>query len=183
MITEKQSYYWYAVYTRANYEKKLFSNLLEKDIECYLPQRKILKVWSDRKKWVEEPLFKCYIFVKVSFKEFFNVLNTTGAVYYVSFGGRAQAIPECQIINIKKFLSQVDRDVALTYEDIKKGDVIEVLYGSLRGVKGEVTNFYGQTRLVIRVDALNCSLLANISREEVRFVEKKSSGKSLSKVW
>jgi transcriptional antiterminator RfaH len=183
MITEKQNYHWYAVYTRANYEKKLLANLLEKNIECYLPQRKVMKVWSDRKKWVEEPHFRCYIFVKVSYKEFFDVLNTTGAVCYVSFGGKAQAIPEYQIINVKNLLSQVDRDVTLTYEHIKKGDVIEVLYGSLKGIMGEVTNIYGQTRLVIRIDTLNCCLLANISKEEVRFIEKKSFSKSLSKIW
>ena len=49
MIIEKQNYHWYAIYTRANGEKKLFDNLLEKNIECYLPIRKVLKVWSDRK--------------------------------------------------------------------------------------------------------------------------------------
>ena len=140
MIIEKQNYHWYAIYTRANGEKKLFDNLLEKNIECYLPIRKVLKVWSDRKKWVEEPLFKCYIFVKVSYKEFFHALNTSGAVCYVSFGGRAQSIPESQINDIRVFLSQQDHEVTLTYERIQKGTSVEVLHGSLKGIKGEVAN-------------------------------------------
>lgn len=183
MILEKKNYNWYAIYTRANREKKLFDNLQKKNIECYLPQRKVLKVWSDRKKWVEEPLFKCYIFVKVSHKEFFNVLNAPGAVCYVSFGGRAQSIPEHQILNIKNFLSHVDREVTLTYEHIQKGDTIEVFYGSLKGVKGEVTNICGQTRLVIRIDSLNCSLYANISRDEVKLLDEKATRKFFSKAW
>jgi len=59
-----------------------------------------------------------------------------------------------------------------------------VFYGSLKGVKGEVTNICGQTRLVIRIDSLNCSLYANISRDEVRFLkEKTTTTKSFSKVW
>jgi transcriptional antiterminator RfaH len=171
MILEKQNYHWYAIYTRANGEKKLFDNLREKNIECYLPMRKVLKIWSDRKKWVEEPLFKCYLFVKVSYKEFFNVLNTSGAVCYVSFGGRAQSIPESQITNIKFMLSQSDHDVTLTYERIQKGVLVEVLCGSLKGIKGEVTNIYGQTRLLIRIDSMNCGLYANISRDEVKLLE------------
>lgn len=170
MIAENQMYHWYALYTRANGEKKLFEYLKEKDIECYLPTKKVLKIWSDRKKWIEEPLFKCYIFVKVSYREFFNVLNTPGAVCYVSFGGRAQSIPEVQINNIKSFLSQCDHEVTLTYERIQKGVMVEVLAGSLKGIQGEVTNLYGQTRLVIRIDSMNCSLYANISRDEVKLL-------------
>lgn len=170
MIAENQMYHWYALYTRANGEKKLFEYLKEKDIECYLPTKKVLKIWSDRKKWIEEPLFKCYIFVKVSYREFFNVLNTPGAVCYVSFGGRAQSIPEVQINNIKSFLSQCDHEVTLTYERIQKGVKVEVLAGSLKGIQGEVTNLYGQTRLVIRIDSMNCSLYANISRDEVKLL-------------
>ncbi len=178
MILEKQNYQWYAVYTRANGEKKLFDSLREKKIECFLPVRKILKFWSDRKKWVEEPLFRCYIFVKVSYKEFFNVLNTPGAVCYVSFEGRAQSIPEIQINNIRMFLDQIDHEITMTFEKIQKGVKVEVLNGSLKGIQGEVTNLYGQTRLVIRIESMNCSLYANISRDEVKLIGEKPSQKT-----
>jgi len=173
MILNKESYKWYAIYTKANGEKKLLESLLEKNIECYLPLRKVLRVWSDRKKWIEEPLFKSYLFVKVSNKEFFNVLNTAGVVCYVCFGGRAQAIPESQIVNVKKFLEQCDREITLTYERIQKGVVVEIQCGSLKGIKGEVINLYGQSRLLVRVDSLNCSVYANISKEEVKLLEDK----------
>ena len=172
---EKVNYHWYAIYTKANGEKKLFDHLQVKNIECYLPTRKVLKTWSDRKKWVEEPLFKCYIFVKVSYKEFFNALNTPGAICYISFGGRAQSIPEFQITNVRNFLHQCDQEVSLTYEHIQKGAIVEVLNGSLKGIKGEVANIYGQVRLLIRVNSLNCSLYANISIEDVKLIEENSA--------
>ena len=178
MYLEKANYQWYAIYTRANGEKKLLSNLLEKNIECYLPVKKSLKCWSDRKKWVEEPLFRCYIFVKVCYKEFFTALNTPGVVCYVSFGGKAQPIPEEQILNIKSFLDQGDHEITLTYERIQKGVSVEVLHGSLKGVKGEVINICGQTRLVMRIDSMNCSLYANISKEEVKVLEEKPDQKA-----
>jgi transcriptional antiterminator RfaH len=180
MYLEKPNYQWYAIYTRANGEKKLLTSLLEKNIECYLPTRKVLKVWSDRKKWVEEPLFRCYVFVKVSYIEFFNVLNTPGAVCYVSFGGKAQPIPAVEISNIKTFLTQGDHEITLSYERIQKGAMVEVLYGSLQGIKGEVLNICGQSRLLIRIDSMNCNLYANITREEVKLIEDKSLQKSYS---
>ena len=171
MPLEKPNYQWYAIYTRANAEKKLFDSLQEKKIECYLPMRRVQKMWSDRKKWVDVPLFRCYIFVKVSYKEFFNALNTSGVVCYVSFAGKAQSIPEVQINNIRTFLSQIDHEVTLSYERIQKGINVEVIHGSLKGIKGEVINVCGQSRLIIRIDSMNCSLYANISKEEVRILE------------
>lgn len=171
MYLEKPNYQWYAIYTKANGEKKLQANFLDQNIECYLPLRKVLKYWSDRKKWVEEPLFRCYIFVRVSYKEFFTALNTPGVVCYVSFGGKAQPIPETQISNIRAFLNQCDHEVTLTYERIQKGVNVEVLHGTLKGIKGEVVSICGQTRLVMRIDSMNCSLYANISREEVKLLE------------
>jgi len=180
MSLESPNYQWYAIYTRANAEKKLFDNLKENNIECYLPTRKVLKVWSDRKKWVEQPLFRCYIFVKVSYKEFFTALNTPGVVCYVSFGGKAQSIPEAQINNIRTFLDQCDHEVTVSYERIQKGVSVEVLHGSLQGVKGEVINICGQSRLLIRIDSMNCSLYANISREEVRLLEEKDVQKEFA---
>ncbi|MFA5326366.1 MAG: UpxY family transcription antiterminator [Prolixibacteraceae bacterium] len=181
MMLEKSTYQWYAIYTRANAEKKLFDNLLEKKIECYLPMRKVLKVWADRKKWVEEPLFKSYLFVRVSHKEFFNVLNTTGAVCYVSFGGRAQAIPSVQIDNIKTFLAQREYEITVSHERIQKGVSVEVLFGAFKGVHGEVVNILGQSRILVRIDSMNCSLYANISKEEVLLLEKKSANKVFAK--
>ena len=167
MMLAKSNYQWYAVYTRANSEKKLFENLCKKNIECYLPVRKVLKHFCDRKKWVEEPLFRGYIFVKVSYKEFFEVLNTTGAVCYISFGGRAQSIPEVQIDAVKKFLAQTEWDITVSYDQIQRGVSVEVMYGSFKGVQGEVVSILGQSRLLIRIDSMNCSLYANIAKEEV----------------
>jgi transcription antitermination factor NusG len=179
MTLDNEIYKWYAVYTRVNREKKLLKCLLDEKIECYLPLRKVLKTWSDRKKWVEEPLFKSYIFVKVSNKEFFNVLNNNGVVCYVCFGGKAQSIPEDQIMNIKNFLMQCDRDIILTYEKIQKGITVEVAYGSLKGIKGEVTDIFGQSRLLIRIDSLSCSIYVNISKEEVKPLKEQPTAKKL----
>jgi len=71
---------WYAVYTKSRTEKKLTGRLNEKGIESYLPLRKTLKQWSDRKKIVEEPLISSYVFVNIQNSRYYDVLNTQGAV-------------------------------------------------------------------------------------------------------
>ncbi len=49
---------WYLLYTNPRAEKKVALELQKKGFEVFLPLQRTLKVWSDRKKWVEEPLFK-----------------------------------------------------------------------------------------------------------------------------
>lgn len=175
MLIRKPIYQWYAIYTKANGEKRLFSSLREMEIECYLPLKKVLRYWSDRKKWIEEPLFRGYIFAKVSYKEFFKVLNAPGVVCYVSFGGKAQPIPEVQINNIRTMVEQTEQEVTLTYKNIKRGQMADVIYGPLKGVQGEVVEIYGQERILIRLESLNCSLYANISKEEISVASEKKS--------
>ena len=49
---------WSAVYTKSKYEKKVSNQLAEKGFEVYLPLIRKRQKWSDRKKWVDYPLFK-----------------------------------------------------------------------------------------------------------------------------
>lgn len=167
MNRHKPHYEWYAVYTKTNGEKKIFKNLVREKIESYLPLTKILRQWSDRKKWVEEPFFRNYVFVRVSHVEFFKVLNFPGVVSYVSFGGIPQVIPLEQINNIKRLIEQQEREVILSKENIERGQYAEVLAGPFRGMNGEVVKICGNYRIVIRIDALGCSIYANISRDEI----------------
>ncbi len=167
-MLQKPTYKWYAVYTRPHNEKKVCSWLKENNIECYLPLKSSLRQWSDRKKWIEEPLFRSYIFVRVSYIEYFNVLSIPGVVKYVSFGGQPQAIPDNQIEYIKIIVQQRDQEIEVNYKNIRKGSECEVLFGPLKGIRGEVVRISGQSRLVIRLASMGVSLQVNISRDEIK---------------
>ena len=52
---------WHVFYVQARHEKKVNERLLDCGYETFLPLKKVLKQWSQRKKWVEEPLFRSYI--------------------------------------------------------------------------------------------------------------------------
>jgi transcriptional antiterminator RfaH len=175
MILKKPIYAWYAIYTKPNAEKKILTLLEEQEIECYLPLKKSLRQWSDRKKWIEEPFFRCYLFVKVSHIEFFKVLEIPGTVKYVSFGGQPQTIPEEQIENIKIFIAQEEREIFLSRENIEKGKNVEVLIGPFKGLQGEIVKIQGNYRIVIRIETLGCNLYANIMRDEIKIIKKKEN--------
>lgn len=168
MILKKHTYSWYALYTKTNFEKRIKEFLEEQNIECYLPVQKKLKQWSDRKKWIEEPLFKSYIFVKVSNVEFFNLLNIPGVFSYVSFGGKPQTIPEYEIENVKILVKQSEQEVFLTQEKIAKGIKVRIQDGPLKGVIGEVVQTSGQSRIMVRVETLGYCLSLNVSKNLIK---------------
>jgi len=169
--TIKRPYKWHAIYTKSRSERKLYDELVEKGVEAYLPIKKELRVWSDRKKWVESPLFASYVFVRVSEKDYHQAINSNLAVRYVSFGGRAVLVPDSQIEGLKTFLADQEREVEVTTRNFKKGDQLEVTTGPLKGVQGELLQIRGQQRLVLRFESLGCSVHAEISADEVEHLK------------
>ena len=116
---------WYALYTKSRTEKKTGQELVSKGIETFLPLEKILKEWSDRKKWVEEPLFRSYIFVHINKAEHFKVLNASGIVRFITFEGKAVPIPDLQIEAIKQFIN-LEEIIDEPSENLIIGDMLLV---------------------------------------------------------
>jgi len=162
MKNMEQERHWYAVYTKSRHEKKLADGLQEKGIEAYVPLRKVLRQWSDRKKMVEEPLIRSYCFVKVGKEHYFEVLNTHGAVRYVWFCGKPATIPENQI-NVLKVIAGSDIETESIQGNIKAGTLVKVIAGPLAGITGELIRHAGRNKVIIRIDHLDTTLSLTIS--------------------
>jgi transcription antitermination factor NusG len=160
-IIPKETARWYAVYTRPHHEKIVCRQLLEQNLVAYLPLLTTLKQWSDRKKKVSIPLFSCYLFVFVNMKEYYKVVNIDGIVRYVTFAGKAVAIPEKQIQLIKNILEQ-GIEVEETPEDINTGAKVEIIAGPLTGICGELVDYSGKKRVIIRIEEMEKSMLVNV---------------------
>jgi transcriptional antiterminator RfaH len=160
---------WFAIYTNPRAEKKIHSELLKKGIDAYLPLQRTLKLWCDRKKWVEEPLFKSYIFVHISDVQYFEVLNTPGVVRYVTFEGKAVPIPEKQIDAIRYYLSTEDEPVEINSE-IAPGQAVEILKGPLRGLRGDLVEISGKHKVKVEISAIGQSVLVTIPVSQLRIL-------------
>lgn len=154
--------HWYAVYTKPRSEKKLAERLSDQGIEAYLPMRKTLKQWSDRKKMVSEPLISSYVFVNIFQKDYLEVLNTPGAVRYIWFCGKPAVIPSNQIQSLKLIINQ-DLDIECVSSSFPQGTRVQVVSGPLKGLTGELLNHAGKHRVMIRLDNLDKALLLTIS--------------------
>ncbi len=92
---------WLAIYSRPRWEKKVNQLLVEKGFESYCPLNKVRRKWSDRMKIVEEPLFKSYVFVKVTDEDRTAVRMTPGVINFVYWEGKPAVIKEKEITIIK----------------------------------------------------------------------------------
>ena len=99
---------WYALYTKPRWEKKIDSVLVRKGIESWCPLQKVERQWSDRKKVIEDPLFKSYVFVHIDPSERTKVLSTDGVLNFVHYLGKPAVIKDEEVATIKKYLAEKD---------------------------------------------------------------------------
>ncbi|MFD2288817.1 UpxY family transcription antiterminator [Pedobacter petrophilus] len=161
------SYRWYPVYTRSRAEKKAFEELNRKGITTYLPLHKTLKQWSDRKKFIEEPLLKSYLFVYISSKEYAEVLMTNGIARFLYFSGNIASMPGQQIEHLKLLLA-TEQELAVFDYDIKPGQKVLVKAGPFKDMIAEMVSVQNKQRIILRLDNIGYSIEINTS---VAFVE------------
>jgi transcription antitermination factor NusG len=168
--TYMAEYQWLALYTRSQSERKVSAELQYLGIEFFLPMISRWRQWSDRKKKVDEPLFRSYVFVHVSEKEYYTALNVPGAVRFVTFGGKAVAIPENQILAIRQYLQEPEEipEAELTF---KEGELVRIKAGPMEGLIGKMLRYKNKFRLIIQIDAIGQSITLHIPRSRVELVE------------
>lgn len=159
---EQNNEKWIAVYTKPRHEKTVEKELQQKGFEVYLPLLRERRNWSDRKKWVEFPLFRSYVFVRIELKNTLFVLQTIGVVRVVKFGEDAAVVNGDQIRAIKLMIEGGYNLKAMDY--FVEGDPVEVKDGPLKGLVGEVVRLDNHDRLVVRVDAIQHSISVQIDR-------------------
>jgi transcription antitermination factor NusG len=158
---------WYALYTKPRWEKKVSQLLDERRIENYLPLQKVLKQWSDRKKWVQEPLFRSYIFVHILPDEYLPTLQTSGVVRFVTFERKAVTIPPVQIEAIKTYV-QTGEELSEETPDVRTGDRVVVIRGTLKGLEGKLIQISKKKRLRIMIEGIQQSLHIKVPLSYIR---------------
>ena len=169
-MDSREEKHWHALYVRSRSEKKVLSQLEDQGYTAYLPLVTQLKQWSDRKKKVEEPLFKSYVFVFSSDKEYIPILNVYGVIKFVCFEKQAVIVPENQILAIKKFVSEYERGEEfkmLNSEDLKVGQKVRIINGPMKGLTGRLETIRNKRHLIVYIDVVGQSIPVHIPRAKV----------------
>jgi len=156
---------WYAIYTRPRWEKKVNSILAQKGIESYCPLNKVRRKWSDRIKTIDEPLFKSYVFVKVSDDQRTSVRMTNGVVNFVYWNGKPAIIKEKEIQTIKRFLDEFE-NIQVVKIDFEPEERVRVIAGPMMDQEGKVIEIKNKT-VKVCIDSLGYMLVAYIDKSKL----------------
>lgn len=166
MTDVKDNKKWFAIYVKSRSEKKVLKLLEDIGVESFLPLITRVKQWSDRKKKVEEPLFRSYLFVNIPLSDYYTVLNVNGVVKFITFEKKPVPVPDNQIIAIKEYLNDTELH-SIDYEDFKEGELVRIKSGQMKDLIGRFIKINGKHRVIIDIEAVGQSIPINIARSNV----------------
>ncbi|MFH1120024.1 MAG: UpxY family transcription antiterminator [Bacteroidota bacterium] len=152
---------WYACFVKPRSEKATALRMAGAGVEFYLPLQRTRRQWSDRIRWVEEPLIRSYIFVRVNSQSFRKVLFIEGFLRFITFEGRAVPIPDSQIESLKMLINQ-HVELEITVESFEAGQQVEVVTGPLIGLRGELIEIRGSKKVLVRMDQIGQGIMVSI---------------------
>ena len=142
---------WYVLYTKSRCEKAVADKLALLGLEVYCPLLRIKKLWSDRWKWVEEPLFRSYCFVSLKDKDKDSVFTIPGVVRYVYHCGKPAMIRAKEMDLLKSWLMQYDHG-SIEATNLHAYDRIRIRSGALIDKEAEVLESKGNYALLYLED-------------------------------
>jgi transcriptional antiterminator RfaH len=159
---------WYLIYTKPHRERKVGADLQEKKIEYYLPMIKSLRIWHDRKKIIDAPLFPSYVFVNLSSpRHYFDVTNNDGFTCFVKIG-KEMAMVRANVINDIKLLVAHGKDVEVSSEEFPAGSSFVIQDGPFTGMECQVVKHNQKDKVLVRLGLLNSNILASIPVQYIK---------------
>jgi transcription antitermination factor NusG len=165
-MLNNNNFNWFAVYTRPRWEKKVAGLLEEKGIENYCPLNKVTKQWSDRRKVVLEPVFKSYVFVRVSEDKKWDIKKINGVLNFVYWLGKPASIPDKDIDTIRRFLNEFSGVQIEQQDAIPVNSKVRIKQGLLMNYHGILLEVSG-SKARVRIDSMGIQLSAQFDKKNL----------------
>lgn len=158
---------WHVIYTKSKWEKKVDGLLMQKGFESWCPVQKKERQWSDRKKIIEEPLFRSYVFLKASKQDYATILSTIGVVNFLYFEKKPAIIRDNEIEIIRKYLGESNATIQVVdMANIPPQTKVSINQGLFMGQKGEVIKA-GKKSVFVQLESINMMMIVEFKVEEV----------------
>ncbi len=156
---------WLVAYTKPRWEKKLADQLAAKGFEVYCPTQRVKRRWSDRTKWIDQPLFSSHIFVHLEPERRDAVYFTPGFVRFLFWNKRPAVVRDEEIATLRHWLNDFDHE-AISVEAYQPGTQINVQSGPLQGREATVLEQRG-TKLELYFEDLQVKVSVDISKTQL----------------
>ncbi len=154
---------WFVLIVKSRNEIKVSEKLTQMNVEVYCPMIKEVRTWSDRKKTIQVPLFRSYVFVYLTEKERQAVFVVPGIIRYLFWLGRPAVISAREMSTLQNWLSD-DHVEEVTLSKIVPGERITIKNGALKD-KVAIVQEVGKKRVRLVVQGLG--VVINIRLKDV----------------
>lgn len=161
-----EEFSWYVVYTRTNAEKKFAQRASDCGLRSFLPIHRVARVWSDRKKIIEAPLFKSYVFIYVDKNGLHLAKTILGFSHFIRFGAYPVVIPDEQIKQIEKIVGS-GHCAEILSSPLSKDDKVRIIDGPLKNMEGILMESEGRKKLAVEFSQLGQSILVAVDSERL----------------
>ncbi|MCC6288646.1 MAG: UpxY family transcription antiterminator [Chitinophagaceae bacterium] len=159
--------FWYVIYTKPRWEKKLSDTLRKKGIEQYCPLNRVAKQWHDRKKIVEEPLFASYLFVKIRKDQQAYIKAIPGVINFVYWLGKLAVVKSSEIEAIQSFLAEYKTiSIEKTSVSVRLDDSVTITKGPLIHREGRIVQVNNNS-VKIEIPSIGYALIAQVSKTHI----------------
>lgn len=172
-MEKKSEKKWYAIYTKPRWEKKVNNKLQDKGVESWCPVQKKESQWTDRKKIIDDPLFKSYVFVHITDDERVKVLSTDGALQFVYHLKKPAVIRDEEIELIRDYL--LEQDAVISVENLRsfrEHNKVVISKGVFMDAEGTVIKG-GHKKVYVRLESLEQVLIVEFPADHLHL---KTSG-------
>ena len=172
MESENGYFPWFALRVRNQFENRVAAVLSGKGYEWFLPEYKSRRVWSDRIKEIQLPLFPGYVFCRFDPHRRLPIVTIPGFVSIVGAGKSPIPIDDAEIAGIQ---AAVRSDLpSQPWPFLQIGQRVRINYGPLCDLEGILLDFRGQSRLVLSVTLLQRSVAVNMDAAWVTPIPQKA---------
>ena len=163
---------WFAIRVRSQFEHRVAAVLAGKGYEWFLPEYKSRRVWSDRIKEIQLPLFPGYVFCRFDPHCRLPIVTIPGLVSIVGMGKSPIPIDDAEIAGIQAAVRSGLPSQPWPFLQI--GQRVRINYGPLCDLEGILLDFRGQSRLVLSVTLLQRSVAVNMDAAWVTPIPQKA---------
>lgn len=165
--------HWYALSVKSRYEKTVGRFLENFGHVFFVPTYRARRLWSDRIKHVEAPLFPGYVFCRFDIHSRLPILTIPGVQHIV---GGTQIPSPIDAAEIRALQNAVESGAARgPWPFLQAGDRLRIEHGSLAGVEGILLQAKGRHRLILSITLLQRSIAVDIDSAFVSMVSRRDS--------
>ena len=159
---------WYAIYTRFKCEKQVTRDLIAKGIHAYVPLLEKVRRYTRKIKRYHTPLINCYVFVNIEAQERIKVLETENVMRFIKPGQKLITIPEEEINVLKRIVGDETLEIEIVEFSPQIGDNIEIISGTLSGLKGKLVSAGNKKNVVISLENLGYQFHVNVDLKMIQ---------------